>query len=254
MPAFLSIDELEQVSQETLLVVDVRVEIQQRLQEFCDRLEPIKQKFETKGLAENDPQAKATYEQVLMALRHYRSQLQTDLPELSRRLLEARQSLEDNGESNNGIDLIKQIIEERREEQAKREYEAQLSRQQSEKLTQDRHDVANQLLERIAEQEDYYDASFLAMDVYHYREELKGVDRLDEVVEALFKKVQEVSDKPISLYGTGIQKLKIMDAHARKLWAQVQTEPRPVPEKKPKAVLIDPEAQEKEETQMSFCC
>lgn len=242
MRTFLPIDELEQVSQETLLVIDSRLEIQQRLQEYCDRLEEIKQRFERKGIS--DPDTQATYDQLSHAIRHYRAQLQHDLPELSRRLIEARQSLEDNGEGDPSLDLIKQIIEERREEQAKREYESQLSRQQAEKLAQDRHDIAAQLLERIAEQTTYYDASYLAMDVYHYREDLKGVDRLEEVVEALFNRVQSLSAQPINLYGTAIQKLKIMDAHARKLWTQAQTEPRPIPEKKAKPAF-EPEVDEK---------
>jgi hypothetical protein len=247
MQTFLSIDELEHLSQETLQVIDSRSEIQQRLEEFCDRLDVIQQQFEAKGISDRDAKTQTTYEQVTAALRQYRSQLKNDLPELARRLLEARQSLEDNGESENGVDLIKQVIEERREEQAKREYEVQLSKQQAEKLAQERHDIANQLLGRIAEQNNYYDASFLAMDVYHYREELKGVDRLDELVEALFNRIQDVSDQPINLYGTGIQKLKIMDAHARKLWAQSQTEPRPIPEKKSKSAP-DSDADEKEDS------
>lgn len=242
MPTFLSIDELEQVSQETLVLIDSRREIQQRLQEYCDRLDEIKQRFEKKGIS--DPDTQTTYEQLSHAIRHYRAQLQHDLPELSRRLIEARQSLEDNGEHDRSVDLIKQIIEERREEQAKREYESQLSRQQAEKLAQERHEITQQLLDRITEQTSYYEASYLAMDVYHYREDLKGVDRLEEVVEALFNQVQSLSAQPINLYGTAIQKLKIMDAHARKLWAQAQTETRPAPEKKTKAVS-ESEAEEK---------
>ncbi len=232
MQSFLSIDELEQVSQETLLVIDVRTEIQQRLEEFCDRLTQIQRRFDQKGIPDDDTTTKATYEQITLAIRLYRSQLQNDLPELSRRLIEARQSLADNSEDSSDIDLIKQIIEERREEQSQREYEAQLSKQQSEKLVQERHQIADQLLNRIAEQTSYYEASYLAMDVYHYREDLKGVDRLEEVVEALYNQVQANSGQPVNLFGTAIQKLKIMDAHARKLWSQQQAEPKPVIEKK----------------------
>jgi hypothetical protein len=246
MQSFLSIDDLEAASQETLVLMDTRREIQQRLEQYCSRLEDLKRGFDEKGILEGDTQARATYNQLVIAIRHYRSQIQNDLPELSRRLIEARQSLEENGENTADIDFIKQVIEERREEQAQREYEAQMSRHQAEKLTQERHETAEQLLDRIKEQTSYYDASYLAMDVYHYREDLKGVDRLDEVVEFLFNRVQELSDKPITLQGTAIQKLKIMDAHARKLWAQAQSEPRAIIEKKPKAETDIEEKEQKE--------
>lgn len=248
MQSFLSIDELEQVSQETLLVIDVRTEIQQRLEEFIDRLIQIQQRFDAKGIPDDDANTKATYEQITLAIRFYRSQLQNDLPELSRRLIEARQSLADNSEDSTDTDLVKQIIEERREEQSQREYEAQLSKQQAERLTQERHQIADQLLERIAEQTSYYEASYLAMDVYHYREDLKGVDRLEEVVEALYNQVQANSDQPVNLYGTAIQKLKIMDAHARKLWSQQQAEPKPVVEKKSNGRVEETEKSEKTES------
>lgn len=246
MQSFLSIDDLEAVSQETLVLMDTRREIQQRLEQYCSRLEDLKRGFDEKGILEGDTQARATYDQLAIAIRHYRNQIQHDLPELSRRLIEARQSLEDNGETTSGIDLIKQVIEERREEQAQREYEAQMSRHQAEKLTQERHEIAEQLLDRIKEQTGYYDASYLAMDVYHYREDLKGVDRLDEVVEFLFNRIQELSDKPITIYGTAIQKLKIMDAHARKLWSQSQPEPKALIEKKSKAEAATEEKEDKE--------
>ncbi|MCU0550450.1 MAG: hypothetical protein MUC48_13965 [Leptolyngbya sp. Prado105] len=245
MQSFLSIDDLEAASQETLVLMDTRREIQQRLEQYCNRLEDLKRGFDEKGILEGDTQARATYDQLIIAIRHYRSQIQNDLPELSRRLIEARQSLEDNGEATTEIDLIKQVIEERREEQAQREYESQMSRHQAEKLTQERHEIAEQLIDRIQEQTSYYDASYLAMDVYHYREDLKGVNRLDEVVDALFNRVQELSDKPITIYGTAIQKLKIMDAHARKLWSQAQSEPKAIAvEKKPKS---EDESEEKEQ-------
>jgi hypothetical protein len=246
MQSFLSIDDLEAASQETLVLMDTRREIQQRLEQYCTRLEDLKRGFDEKGILEGDTQAQATYEQLAIAIRHYRNQIQNDLPELSRRLIEARQSLEDNGETTSGLDLIKQVIEERREEQAQREYEAQMSRHQAERLTQERHEIAEQLLDRIKEQTSYYDASYLAMDVYHYREDLKGVDRLDEVVEFLFNRIQELSDKPITIYGTAIQKLKIMDAHARKLWSQAQAEPRAIVEKKPKTETTIEEKEDKE--------
>lgn len=246
MQSFLSIDDLEAASQETLVLMDTRREIQQRLEQYCTRLEDLKRGFDEKGILEGDTQAQATYEQLAIAIRHYRNQIQNDLPELSRRLIEARQSLEDNGETTSGIDLIKQVIEERREEQAQREYEAQMSRHQAERLTQERHEIAEQLLDRIKEQTSYYDASYLAMDIYHYREDLKGVDRLDEVVEFLFNRIQELSDKPITIYGTAIQKLKIMDAHARKLWSQAQAEPRAIVEKKPKTETTIEEKEDKE--------
>ncbi|HTL89390.1 MAG TPA: hypothetical protein VL134_08305 [Leptolyngbya sp.] len=246
MQSFLSIDDLESASQETLRLMDTRREIQQRLEQYCDRLEDLKRGFDEKGILEGDTQAKATYEHLTSAIRHYRTQIQTDLPELSRRLLEARQSLEENGESTANIDFIKQVIEERREEQAQREYEAQMSKHQTERLTQDRHETAEQLLDRIKEQTSYYDASYLAMDVYHYREDLRGVERLDEVVEFLFNHIQSLSDKPITLQGTAIQKLKIMDAHARKLWSQSQPDPRPVSEKKSKPELTADEKEQKE--------
>ena len=246
MQSFLSIDDLESVSQETLRLMDTRREIQQRLEQYCARLDDLKRGFDEKGILEGDTKAKATYDHLNSAIRHYRTQIQTDLPELSRRLVEARQSLEDNGENVAETDLIKQVIEERREEQAQREYEAQMSKHQAERLTQERHETAEQLVDRIREQTSYYDASYLAMDVYHYREDLKGVDRLDEVVEFLFNRVQELSDKPITLQGTAIQKLKIMDAHARKLWSQSQPDPRPVTEKKskPEATLDEKEQKE----------
>lgn len=246
MQSFLSIDDLESVSQETLCLMDTRQEIQQRLEQYCARLEDLKSGFDQKGILEGDTQAQATYEQLTNAIRHYRIQIQTDLPELSRRLIEARQSLVENGESAVEIDLIKQVIEERREEQAQREYEAQMSKHQAERLTQDRHETAEQLLDRIREQTSYYDASYLAMDVYHYREDLKGVDRLDEVVDFLYNRIQELSEKPITIQGTAIQRLKIMDAHARKLWSQSQPEPRPISEKKSKSELTIGEKEEKE--------
>lgn len=246
MQSFLSIDDLESVSQETLRLMDTRQEIQQRLEQYCTRLEELKLGFDQKGILEGDTQAKATYEHLTSAIRHYRTQIQTDLPELSRRLIDARQSLAENGESSADIDLIKQVIEERREEQAQREYEAQMSKHQAERLTQDRHETAEQLLDRIREQTSYYDASYLAMDVYHYREDLKGVDRLDEVVDFLYNRIQELSEKPITIQGTAIQRLKIMDAHARKLWSQSQPDPRPISEKRPKADSPIDEKVEKE--------
>jgi len=246
MQSFLSIDDLESVSQETLCLMDTRQEIQQRLEQYCARLENLKSGFDQKGILESDTQAQATYEQLTRAIRHYRIQIQTDLPELSRRLIEARQSLAENGESATEIDLIKQVIEERREEQAQREYEAQMSKHQAERLTQDRHETAEQLIDRIREQTSYYDASYLAMDVYHYREDLKGVDRLDEVVSFLYNRIQELSEKPITIQGTAIQRLKIMDAHARKLWSQSQPEPRPISEKKSKPESAIDEKEEKE--------
>ncbi|MBE9013612.1 hypothetical protein IQ250_25835 [Pseudanabaenaceae cyanobacterium LEGE 13415] len=247
MQSFLSIDDLESVSHETLRLMDTRQEIQQRLEQYCSRLEELKRGFDEKGILEGDTQAKATYEQLMTAIRHYQIQIQHDLPELSRRLIDARQSLVDNGESSTGIDLIKQVIEERREEQAQREYEAQMSKHQAERLAQERHETAEQLLDRIREQTSYYDASYLAMDVYHYREDLKGVDRLDEVVEFLYNRVQELSEKPITIQGTAIQKLKIMDAHARKLWSQSQPDPRPIIEKRSKPEASGEEKDEKEE-------
>lgn len=246
MQSFLSIDDLESVSQETLRLMDTRQEIQQRLEQYCVRLEGLKRGFDQKGILENDTQAKATYEHLTTAIRHYRSQIQQDLPELSRRLIEARESLAANGESSSEIDVIKQVIEERREEQAQREYEAQMSKHQAERLTQERHETAEQLLDRIREQTSYYDASYLAMDVYHYREDLKGVDRLDEVVEFLYNRVQELSEKPITIQGTAIQKLKVMDAHARKLWSQSQPDPRPIAEKRTKPDTPVDEKEEKE--------
>ncbi|MBW4443336.1 MAG: hypothetical protein KME10_19260 [Plectolyngbya sp. WJT66-NPBG17] len=246
MQSFLSIDALESVSQETLRLMETRQEIQQRLEQYCARLEDLKCGFDQKGILEGDTQAQATYEQLTSAIRHYRTQIQTDLPELSRRLIEARQSLADNGESSTEIDLIKQVIEERREEQAQREYESQMSKHQAERLTQDRHETAEQLIDRIREQTSYYDASYLAMDVYHYREDLKGVDRLDEVVEVLYNRIQELSEKPITIQGTAIQRLKIMDAHARKLWSQSQPEPRPTSDKKSKPEAPTDEKEEKE--------
>ena len=246
MQSFLSIDDLESVSQETLRLMDTRQEIQQRLEQYCARLEDLKRGFDQKGILEGDTQAQATYEHLTSAIRHYRNQIQTDLPELSRRLIEARQSLSDNGENAADIDVIKQVIEERREEQAQREYEAQMSKHQAERLTQDRHETAEQLIDRIREQTSYYDASYLAMDVYHYREDLKGVDRLDEVVEFLYNRIQELSEKPITIHGTAFQKLKIMDAHARKLWSQSQPEPRPISEKKSKPESTIDEKEEKE--------
>ncbi|GAP96048.1 hypothetical protein [Leptolyngbya sp. NIES-2104] len=246
MQSFLSIDDLESASQETLRLMDTRQEIQQRLEQYCVRLEELKRGFDQKGILEGDAQAKATYEQLTTAIRHYRSQIQQDLPELSRRLIEARESLAQNGESSTEIDVIKQVIEERREEQAQREYEAQMSKHQAERLAQERHETAEQLLDRIKEQTSYYDASYLAMDVYHYREDLKGVDRLDEVVEFLYNRVQELSEKPITIQGTAIQKLKIMDAHARKLWSQSQPDPRPIGEKRTKPDAPVDEKEEKE--------
>lgn len=246
MQSFLSIDDLESISQETLRLMEVRQEIQQRLEQYCIRLEELKQGFDQKGILQGDTQAQATYERLATAIRHYRSQIQNDLPELSRRLIEARQSLTDNGESTVDTDLIKQVIEERREEQAQREYEAQMSKHQAERLAQERQETAEQLLDRIREQTSYYDASYLAMDVYHYREDLKGVNRLDEVVEFLYNRVQELSEKPITIQGTAIQKLKIMDAHARKLWSQSQTEPRPISEKRSKPESSENEIEQKE--------
>ncbi|MBD1823506.1 hypothetical protein H6F51_13545 [Cyanobacteria bacterium FACHB-DQ100] len=252
MQSFLSIDDLECISQETLRLMEVRQDIQQRLEQYCVRLEELKQGFDQKGILESDTQAQATYEQLSTAIRHYRTQIQHDLPELSRRLIEARQSLADNGESTADIDLIKQIIEERREEQAQREYEAQMSKHQAERLTQERHETAEQLLDRIREQTNYYDASYLAMDVYHYREDLKGVNRLDEVVEFLYNRVQALSEKPITIQGTAIQRLKIMDAHARKLWSQSQSEPRPISEKRSKPAPSDSESDSEAEEKESY--
>jgi len=238
MQSFLTIDDLESVSQETLELMNARQEIHQRLEQYCARLENLKREFDEKDQLKGDTQAQATYEQLTTAIRHYRVQIKTDLPELSRRVVESRQLLTENGESPTDIDFIKQAIEERREEQSHLEYEAQMSKQQAERLMQERHEATEQLIDRIQGQTHYYDASYLAMDVYHYREDLKGVDRLDEVVEILYKRIQELSEKPVKIHGSAIQKLKIMDAHARKLWAQLQPEPRPIVEKKPKSEFV----------------
>ncbi|MGG6267220.1 hypothetical protein [Leptolyngbya sp. AN10] len=212
----------------------MRQEIYQRIEQYCARLEELKREFDEKGVLESDNEVHATYQQIKNAIRHYRSQIEQDLPELCRRLADARRSLNHNQIHESEIDLIKQVIEKRREEQVQCEQKAQMSKHQTEKLMQERHRRAEQLLDQIQSQTNYYDASYLAVEVYYYCEDLKAANRLDEVVECLYTQIQALSEKPITLHGTALQKLTIMEAHANRLWSQSQIEPKAISEKSAK--------------------
>jgi hypothetical protein len=223
MQGFCSFDQLEQSFQHKLnekkhqqaseqLHQQAKSDLQHRLENFCTRLEQLKAAYEQNGLLDDD------YETLKIRLGQYRHQLKFDLDELVHRLVELRQSgsaqsltLID-AKCGSVLDPIEQLIEDRRQQQVQELAELTLNRQQREALQQQRQTKQAELMQLIAEQENFFEASLLAIDVYTAMPDLKAIGGLETVVDALLTKINACnqSDKLINLVGTPQQKLSQM--------------------------------------------
>ena len=136
---------------------------------------------------------------------------------ITEKLLEIRQ-----GESQEIIDWVGQLIEERRQQQACEEADTQLRRREREDLQRRRHEKKRQLLATIAAQENYYEASDLAIEVHYAKEDLKSLEALEEVVNALLNTINDCNreESPIVIAGTPEWKLSRMYEKATKLRQQ----------------------------------
>lgn len=189
------------------------LEIQQRLELFCTKLEDLQCELQRVNIPIDDDR----YQQLEIRIRHYRYQLKYELLKLAEKLLEIRQ-----GESQEPIDWVGQLIEERRQQQAHEEADTQLRRREREDLQRRRHEKKRQLLATIAAQENYYEASDLAIEVHHAKEDLKSLEALEEVVNALLNKINDCNREgsPIVIAGTPEWKLSRMYEKATKLRQQ----------------------------------
>ena len=220
MQGFCSFDQLEQVFQAKLnkrqqqwqseqAEQQAAADIRLRLTDFCTRLEQLQSAYEQNGLLDDD------YRTLKTRLRHYRYQLTAELGNLTERLLELRRSPVAPTHSPKlatGLDLVEQLIEDRRQEQDREEQELNLNRQQREDLQQQRQGQQTRLMQLIAEQENFFEASLLAIDVYQAMADLKALGVLEAVVDALLAKINYCSQttKKITLVGTPQQKLSQM--------------------------------------------
>jgi Uncharacterized protein conserved in bacteria (DUF2325) len=223
MQGFCSFDQLEQAFQHKLnekqhqqaseqLHQQAKSDLQHRLENFCTRLEQLKAAYEQNGLLDDD------YETLKIRLGQYRHQLKFDLDDLVRRLVEIRQSdsvqslTMIDGEFGSVLDPVEQLIEDRRQQQAQELAELNLNRQQREALQQQRQTKQAELMQLIAEQENFFEASLLAIDVYTAMPDLKAIGGLETVVDALLAKINACNqaEKIINLVGTPQQKLSQM--------------------------------------------
>ncbi len=222
MQGFCSFDQLEQTFQAKLnkrqqqwqsdqAKQQAEADLRQRLTDFCHRLEQLQAAYEQNGLAAEEED----YALIKTRLRQYRYQLNAELGCLTERLLELRRSAVVASEQPNPatrLDLVEQLIEDRREEQVQEEQELNLNRQQREDLQRQRQAQQTHLLQVIAEQENFFEASLVAIDVYHAMPDLKALGVLESVVDALLAKINQCSQttKKIMLVGTPQQKLSQM--------------------------------------------
>ncbi|MCY7321447.1 MAG: DUF2325 domain-containing protein [Phormidesmis sp. CAN_BIN36] len=211
-----SFDPFEQFVQscETEIVKrEACLEIQQRLELFCTKLEDLQRELQRVNTPIDDDR----YQQLEIRIRHYRYQLKYELLKLAEKLLEIRQ-----GESQEPIDWVGQLIEERRQQQAREEADTQLRRREREDLQRRRHEKKRQLLSTIAAQENYYEAADLAIEVHYAKEDLKSLEALEEVVNALLNKINDCNREgsPIVIAGTSEWKLSRMYEKATKLRQQ----------------------------------
>jgi Uncharacterized protein conserved in bacteria (DUF2325) len=184
-------------------------DIRQRLTDFCNRLEQLQAAYEQNGLGDEDDD----YGILKMRLRQYRYQLNAEVGELTERLLELRRSaLPDQPETTTSLDLVEQVIEDRRQAQDQEEQELHLNRQQREDRQRQRQERQVRLMQAIAEQENFFEVSLLAIDVYQAMADLKALGVLESVVDGLLAKINQCSQttKKIRLVGTPQQKLAQM--------------------------------------------
>jgi len=211
-----SIDPFEQFVQSyesEIVKREACLEIQQKLEHFCKKLADLQKELQRV----NTPAEDDRYQQLEARVRHYRYQLNYELPKLAENLLENRQA-----HPQETIDWIGQIIEERRQQQAREEADTQLRRRDREELQRCRREKKRQLLATIAEQDDYYEASDLAIEIHYAKEDLKSLEALEEVVNALLNKINDCNreGKPIVIAGTPEWKLSRMYEKATKLRQQ----------------------------------
>jgi Uncharacterized protein conserved in bacteria (DUF2325) len=220
MQGFCSFDQLEQAFQAKLnkrqqqwqseqAQQQAEADLRQRLKGFCRRLEQLQAAYEQNDLLDDD------YAVLKTRLRQYRYQLNAELGTLTARLLELRRSadaLPEPAEPATGLDLVEQLIEDRRQEQDQEEQELNLNRQQREDRQRQRQGQKARLMQIIDEQDNFFEASLLAIDVYHAMPDLKALGYLETVVEALLAKINQCSQttKKIMLVGTAQQKLSQM--------------------------------------------
>jgi Uncharacterized protein conserved in bacteria (DUF2325) len=215
MQGFCSFDQLEQEfraklnnKQQQLQAEQAKqqaeADLRQRLEDFCSRLEQLQAAYEQNGILDDD------YAALKTRLRQYRHQLHIELGTLTKRLLALRAA--DQGQTGTRLDQVEQLIEDRRQEQAQEEQELHLNRQQRDDLQRQRHEGKVLLLQAIAEQDNFFEASLLAIDVYNAMPDLKAIGALETVVNALLAKINECSQtsKKIMLVGTPQQKLAQM--------------------------------------------
>ncbi len=211
-----SFDPFEQFVQsyETEIVKrEACLEIQQKLEQFCMKLEDLQRELQRVNTPVDDDR----YQQLDIRIRHYRYQLKYELLKLAEKLLEIRQS-----QPQEAVDWIGQLIEERRQQQAREEADTQLRRREREELQRQRHEKKRQLLATIAAQENYYEAADLAIEVHYAKEDLKSLESLEEVVNALLNKINDCNREgnSIVIAGTPEWKLSRMYEKATKLRQQ----------------------------------
>ncbi|PSB21667.1 DUF2325 domain-containing protein [Phormidesmis priestleyi ULC007] len=211
-----SFDPFEQFVQsyETEIVKrEACLEIQQKLEHFCIKLENLQRELQRVNTPIDDDR----YQQLEVRIRHYRYQLKYELLKLAEKLLEIRQS-----QPQEPIDWVGQLIEERRQRQEREESDTQLRRREREELQRRRHEKKRQLLDTIAAQENYYEAADLAIEVHYAKEDLKSLEALEEVVNALLDKINDCNrdGKAIVIAGTPEWKLSRMYEKATKLRQQ----------------------------------
>ena len=213
MQSFDPFEQFVQSYETEIIKREACLEIQQKLEHFCTQLEDLQQKLQRV----NTPIEDDRYQQLDVRIRHYRYQLKYELPKLAEKLLEIRQS-----PPQEAIDWVGHLIEERRQQQEREEADTQLRRREREELQRRRHEKKRQLLATIAAQESYYEASDLAIEVHYAKEDLKSLEALEEVVNALLNKINDCNREgsPIVIAGTPEWKLSRMYEKATKLRQQ----------------------------------
>ncbi len=211
-----SIDPFEQFVQSyesEIVKREACLEIQHKLEHFCKKLEDLQKELQRV----NTPIEDDRYRQLETRIRHYRYQLNYELPKLAEKLLENRLT-----HPQEAVDWIGQIVEERRQRQEREEADTQLRRRDREELQRRRQEKKRQLLATIAEQDDYYEAADLAIEVHYAKEDLKSLEALEEVVNALLNKINDCNreGKTIVIAGTPEWKLSRMYEKATKLRQQ----------------------------------
>ncbi|MGI0494517.1 DUF2325 domain-containing protein [Alkalinema pantanalense CENA528] len=93
-------------------------------------------------------------------------------------------------------ELAEAAVDEEIEQELLEVEERRLDERSAVDLSQWRQELKEDLLELIAEQDDFYDATDAAITIYGYRHDLKAVPgALEEVVEALVKQINDNSDR-----------------------------------------------------------